>query len=77
MAFIFEKLAVDDTGHFVDGIREQKPAVEHGDLGIGFRQPFAIEINDTGQDNLLQYVGNLEDIAGGSLQFGDEPVQQA
>ncbi|MNI15451.1 hypothetical protein D3C73_687490 [compost metagenome] len=50
MTIIFQKLAADDAGHLIDRIGKQKAAIENGNLGIGFRQPFAIEIDDTGQD---------------------------
>src|SRR5690606_15281891 len=58
MAGIVDQLAVEHAGHFVDTVGHEEAAVEHGDLGVRFRQPLAVDVDDPGHDLFPQAFAN-------------------
>ena len=69
-----DQKAVENGGHLVDGVAEQKGAVVHRDLCLGVGQVAAVYIDDTGhKGGKLRKVSTLPNVSWRATQVSSAP----
>ena len=57
MSMIVDELTTHDGRHFINGIGKGVATIKNGNFGVGFIEPFAIEINYARQGAFLWIAG--------------------